>query len=248
METEANHNFYSVKTSSYEGPFNLLLLLIEERKLFVSDVSLATVTEDYLRYVNEKNITEPSELSAFMSVAATLILIKSKSLLPSLDLTEEEKSDISSLEERLRLYEIYTKLSENIASNFGKKIIFEAEVRKNDVLVFLPDNEITPGKMMAFAADALSRMPKKVFLPEVEVKKVISLEEMIDSLTTRIQNSLKMSFKDFAGNAKTREEKVVVVVGFLAILELVKQGLMRAEQEDNFSDILIEKETIILSE
>lgn len=248
METEANHNFYSVKTSSYEGPFNLLLLLIEERKLFVSDVSLATVTEDYLRYVNEKNITKPSELSAFMSVAATLILIKSKSLLPSLDLTEEEKSDISSLEERLRLYEIYTKLSENIASNFGKKIIFEAEVRKNDVLVFLPDNEITPGKMMAFATDALSRMPKKVFLPEVEVKKVISLEEMIDSLTTRIQNSLKMSFKDFAGNAKTKEEKVVVVVGFLAILELVKQGLMRAEQEDNFSDILIEKETIILSE
>lgn len=251
MEMETDN--FQIKTTNFEGPFGLLLTLIEKRKLHISDVSLAQVTEDYLAHINKLGGLPPAEVSSFILVASTLLLIKSKSLLPNLDLTSEEEGDIRSLEERLHLYEMYTKLSENIKRDFGKKIIFAPEERRHDVLVFLPDEQITRESMMTFARNALGAMPKKVFLPEVEVRTVISIEEMIDKLTDRIKNSLKMNFKDFAppwrgepGSPITKEEKVVVIVGFLAMLELVRQGIMEATQNENFQDIIIEKTEITL--
>ena len=241
MEAE----IYKIKTANFEGPFGLLLNLVEERKLFINEISLAEVTEDYLKYVNSLENLSPSEISSFVVVAATLILIKSKSLLPNLNLTDEEEGDIRNLEDRLKLYELYSRFSLNIKSNFGKSIIFAPQERKNDILVFLPDDQITKESMMVFAQNVLGRIPKKVFLPEVEVKKVISIEEMIDKLTERIQNTIKMNFKDFAGGAQTKEEKVFVIVGFLAMLELVRNGILSAVQENNFEDIIIEKFTSI---
>src|SRR3989339_1064593 len=173
METES----YTVKTTGFEGPFGLLLELVEKRKLFINDVSLATVTEDYLNYMNKLGGLNPAEIASFVLVASTLILIKSKSLLPNLSLTLEEEGDIKNLEERLRLYQLFTKLGENIKDMFGQKIIFSPLERRNDVLVFLPDDQITKENMMSFAREVLGAMPKKVFLPEVEVLKVISIEE-----------------------------------------------------------------------
>jgi len=237
---------FQIKTVGFEGPFGLLLNLVEKRKLFINDVSLAQVTEDYLNYMDKLGGLHPAEISSFILVASTLLLIKSKSLLPNLDLTSEEKGDIRNLEERLRLYELFTKLSGNIKNNFGRKIIFAPLERKNDFLVFLPDDRITKDSMMTFARNALGAMPKKVFLPEVEVRRVISIEEMIDRLTQRIKNSLKMNFKDFSGKATTREEKIVVIIGFLAMLELVRQGIIKARQENNSGDIIMERTEIII--
>jgi segregation and condensation protein A len=235
---------YKIKAAGFEGPFGLLLELIEKRKLFINDVSLAAVTEDYLAYMNNLGgsaVVSPAEIASFVFVASTLILIKSKSLLPGLNLTDEEQGDIKSLEERLRLYELFTKLGVHVKNNFGERIIFTPLERKRDTLVFLPDERITRESMMGFAHEVLGDMPKKIFLPEVEVRKVISIEEMIDKLTERIQSSLKTSFKSFTGKATTREEKVFVIVGFLAMLELVRNGILHVVQENNFEDILIEK-------
>ncbi|MEK7539431.1 MAG: ScpA family protein [Patescibacteria group bacterium] len=241
METES----YTVKTTGFEGPFGLLLDLVEKRKLFINDVSLATVTEDYLQYMNKlggSNFISPAEIASFVLVASTLILVKSKSLLPNLNLTLEEEGDIKNLEERLRLYELFTKLGINIKNNFGQKIIFAPLERKNEVLVFLPDTQITKENMMGFARSVLGSMPKKAFLPEVEVRKVISIEEMIGKLTQRIQDSIKMSFRDFAGKVTTREEKIFTIVGFLAILELIRNGILNAIQENGFTDIIISRQ------
>ena len=243
---------FKIKTTSFEGPFGLLLTLVEKRKLFINDVSLAQVTEDYLNYMNKlgglSSSFLPAEISSFILVASTLLLIKSKSLLPSLDLTKEEEGDIHSLEERLRLYELFTRLSENLKNNFGKKIIFAPLERKNAVLIFLPDEQITRESMMTFVRNVLGAMPQKVFLPKVEVRAVISIEEMIDKLTERIKNSLKMNFKDFTRQGtdkmESREEKIVVIVGFLAMLELVRQGIIEAMQESSGGDIIMERQTV----
>jgi segregation and condensation protein A len=244
METDT----FQIKTTNFEGPFGLLLNLIEKRKLFINDISLSAVTEDYLNYIKKLGGLHPAEISNFILVASTLLLIKSKSLLPNLDLTSEEEGDIRNLEERLRLYELFTKLSGNIKNNFGKMIIFAPLERKNDLLVFLPDNQITKESMMTFAHNILEAMPKKVFLPEVEVRKVISIEEMIGKLTERITSAMKMSFKEFSGKkegVQTREEKVFVIVSFLAMLELVRNGILDAVQNDHSSDIIIEKLQVI---
>jgi len=240
METES----YTVKTTGFEGPFGLLLDLIEKRKLFINDVSLASVTEDYLNYMNKLgglNSCGSTEITSFILIASTLILIKSKSLLPNLDLTVEEEGDIKNLEERLRLYKLFIELGGNIRNNFGKKIIFAPLERKNEVLVFLPDDQIAKESMMTIIHKVLGSMPKKIFLPEVEVRKVISIEEMISKLTQRIQDSIKINFKDFTGKAMTREEKVFTIVGFLAMLELVRNGILHVVQENNFEDIIITK-------
>lgn len=242
MENYHTEDFF-IKTDQFSGPYSVLLSMIEERKLFINDISLSLITEDYLKYVNSNNI-HPSLISNFILVAATLILIKSKSLLPSLDLTEEEKEDIESLQERLKLYEYYSNLSTNIKERFGKKIIYFAEERKNYDIVFLPDSQITSEQMMLLVNELLNKAPKKITNPEVSVKKVISLEEMIDKLKIRIQNSLKLSFKDFAGQTASKEEKVYAIVGFLAILELAREGILNVMQDNNFEDILIEKNNL----
>ncbi len=241
METQ-KHQSYTIKTGIFEGPLGLLLTLVEKKKLFINDLSLAEVTEDYLRYINTLGQMHPEEASSFLQVASTLLLIKSKSLLPNLDLTDEERGDIKNLEERLRLYELFNKLSINIKSNFGRKIIFAPQERKQSVVVFLPDEQITRESMMAFARGALGAMPKKTAMPEVEVKKVVSIEEMLTRLAERIKNTLKMSFREFAGHGRGgKEEKVTMIVGFLAMLELVRQGIIDATQGHESEDIIIER-------
>ena len=87
---------------------------------------------------------------------------------------------------------------------------------------------------MTFAQGVLGAMPKKVFMPEVEVRQVVSIEEMIDKLTERIKSAVQMSFKkNFGGN------KIETIVGFLAMLELIRGGILDANQEED--DIIITK-------
>ena len=106
--------------------------------------------------------------------------------------------------------------------------------------------------MMILAEEIVNKLPKKVVLPKVEVKKVISIEEMIGRLTDRITDAMKMSFREFSGRSSggnyTREEKVHVIVSFLAVLELARQGILSLVQENNFDDIIIEKQEILIDE
>ncbi len=245
METET----YQIKTRDFEGPFHLLLSLIQEKKFFINDLSLSQITEDYLNYIKQIGEIDTRQVSGFVAVAATLILIKSKSLLPSLNLSAEEEGDIKNLEDRLKLYEFYTELSAGVKKIFGKRMIFAPLPRKNAFSMFMPDQKITRENMASIILEVLGRVPKKEFLPEVEVKKVISLEEMISKLSERIEKSLEFNFKDFAclpagrpGQSITKEEKVVVIISFLAMLELVRQGLLHVTQSENFEDIIIQKQ------
>ncbi len=96
---------FNIKTTVFEGPLDLLLNLVEKRKLFISDVSLAQVTDDFIRHVQSVENFPIGESAQFILIAATLLLIKSKSLLPTLQLTTEETENIHDLETRLKLYQ-----------------------------------------------------------------------------------------------------------------------------------------------
>ncbi len=233
---------FTVKQERFEGPLELLLDLIEKKKLFVNDVSLAKVADDYMAYV--KNLSEfpVSDSAQFVLVASTLLLIKSKSLLPALDLTAEEEASVEDLERRLKLYERVRRLSRALGQIWGKKMLF-ARGEKPLVPVFSPDGDMTAQNLLAAANRVLSNLPKKEFLPKVVVDKIISLEEMIASLAKRVAASIKMSFREFTGTAG-REGKEGVIVGFLAMLELVKQGVISVRQEKHFDDIHMETEKV----
>ena len=186
-------------------------------------------------------------MTGFILIAATLVLIKSKSLLPNLSLTEEESGQIVDLERRLRLYQLIKEAGIPIKEQFGKAIIFARSETFDMGPVFSPEEGITKDALLAAMHSIIAAAPKKEFLPEVTVKKVISIEEMIASLTDRIEQGLATSFRSFAkhGNAPTKEEKVYVIVSFLAMLELVREGLINAIQENKFEDITLERQTVV---
>jgi len=230
---------YTVKMPSYEGPFELLLDLIEKRKVSVNELSLAAVTDEYVQQVRaEANF--PMEAAAnFISVAATLLLIKSKSLLPDLALTEEEDADIKELEERLALYEKAREAAKELARIFGRRVMLPAGERVPEPM-FTPSTDLSAASVSEALANALAALEKVAELPEARVKPTISIEEMMDRLSARVQSALTLSFKEFAGGAK---EKVEVIVSFLALLELVKQGAVEAAQHEHFADIRITNTT-----
>jgi segregation and condensation protein A len=229
---------YQVKTEVFEGPLELLLDLVEKRKLFINEISLAQVADDYIAHLRQFEKMPVDFVSNFLIVASTLILIKSKSLLPALDLTPEETQDINDLERRLREYQKIRELSVHVKERFGVNVSFPKGQTREREVVFAPSEEITTQSIFAAICEVIAHFPRKVKLPKVVVKKVISLEEMMDRLATRITGSLKMSFRDFAGVGK--EEKVNVIVSFLAMLELVKQGMIAVTQHENSDDIQIE--------
>jgi len=250
MTDQETTSVYQVKAGSFLGPLELLLSLIEERKLFVNEIALAEVTNDYIAHIkslnNIDNNKRIADVSYFILVAATLILIKSKSLLPSLALTEEEEGNITDLEKRLKLYQIIKNASINVKNNFGSKIIFEPCERVWNEPLFSPDPQMTIPIMVQSMSQVLNNLPKKEeILPEVEVKKVINIEEMINNLTDRIQGALNISFREFSGSqgGSTKEEvKVNVIVSFLAMLELVREGIIDVIQNATFEDIEIKKQ------
>jgi len=233
---------FTIKTNAFEGPLELLLDLIEKRKLFINDISLAKVTDDFIEHVRKFDNLPISESAHFILIASTLLLVKSKSLLPGLNLSEEEQSDIENLEIRLQIFKRIRDASKHIQKLFGGDMIFDQSQHRNVVPVFTPDPQFTLNRALLVLKDVIDRMPKKDILPRHIVQKVISLEDMIGTLTKRITSHLRMSFKEFAGEHKAN--RVNVIVGFLAMLELVKQGIMHVSQESTFGDIQMETKDV----
>jgi segregation and condensation protein A len=228
-----------VKTSIYEGPLDLLLELIEKRKLLINDISLAQVAEEYITKIHTLEELPVGETAEFVSLAATLLLIKSRSLLPTLELSADEERDIKELEFRLEVYKIIKEAGKSLIERLRAPILYEGAWREPEVL-FLPDAHITAQTLLEHARMLIEGFPQALALPKVEVKKAITLEDMIDHLSQRVTRAMKLSFKEFAG----RKEKAEVIVGFLALLELVKQGIIRASQSTDFGDIYLESDSV----
>lgn len=226
---------FSIKTDSYEGPFELMLDLIEARKLLVNDLALANITEDFIQHVRNKETFPVEETANFIQIAATLLLIKSKSLIPDLMLTEEETGDIDDLKRRLEAYEKVREASRELARIFGKSVMVSAGERPLEPF-FSPSRDLTKGALAEALARVLAAREVVEELPEARVKPMVSIEEIMDRLAARVQSAMTLSFKEFAGTAGGRVE---VIVSFLALLELVKQGAVAAEQYETHGDIRI---------
>jgi len=238
---------FAVKTATFEGPLDLLLDLIEKRKLFVGEVSLAQVTDDYLKYVSEMTTESLEEKTNFLIIATTLILIKSRALLPNLELTEEEKNEVVELEGRLDRYSHAKIASKYIQERFGKYKLFGGPKERNKTEIkFRFDERLTTALLKDIVNEVLKNAPKEEpELPKVKAEKVMSIEEMIISFETRIMEAVQTSFREltgYKGKIFTKQERTLVIVSFLAMLELVRQGIVHVVQDNHFDDILIEKQ------
>ncbi len=226
---------FTVRTPAYEGPLELILELIEKRQLSVSELSLAQVTDDYINHVRSQAAFPMEHVADFIGVAATLLLIKSKSLIPELELSPEEEGDVEELKDRLKQYELVRDAARELSRIFGQRVMVSAGDREPEP-VFAPSRDISLPALERALRESLAALEKEEKLPEARVRPLVTIEEMMDRLTRRVQAAITLSFSDFSGNAK---EKVEVVVSFLALLELVKQGIVEVQQYGTFQDITI---------
>lgn len=234
-----------VKTPVYEGPLEVLLELIEKRKLLINDISLASVADDYIARINAMPELPVGETADFVALAATLLLIKSRSLLPTLAISEEEAHDIKELEYRLALYQLIKQAARGLSAGLKEPYLHEGYAPEPEPQ-FIPDASIAPATLREAAQTLIAGFPTTLSLPKVAVKKIMSLEEMIDTMSQRISAAFRMSFKEFSGlnKAQSQEARHSVIVSFLALLELVKQGMMRVQQDEHFGDITMESDSV----
>lgn len=229
---------FEIQTEVYAGPLDLLIDLIEKRKLLVNDISLASVTDEYMQYVARLEQHSLRDVADFIVLASTLLLLKSRSLLPVLELSEAEEESVESLETRLKYYQIFRTAGKLVETTFGKHILHERPFKQDNTPFFLPDSFTTLDALRSAMGSVLQNLPKKIEKPNVKVRKVISLEEVISNLKSRIEKQLTFTFKEFTGASA---ERSTIIVGFLAILEMVKQENILVTQTGKFSDIAIER-------
>lgn len=224
-----------VRLEQFEGPLDLLLQLIEQQQLDISTVSLAEVTDQYLGTLEDVERLHPEELADFLVVAAKLLLIKSRILLPQLDLPDE---DGISLEAQLRLYQTFVAASESIRKLIRKRqVMFGREHAATVEPMFAPPARIDVGQLRETFAIILERLEPVTQITQTTIARTISLHEKIRKIRELIESKTVMNFRQLLEQAESRMD---VIVTFLALLELVKQRTALVVQDENFSDIRIQ--------
>lgn len=226
---------FEFKIEKFSGPLELLLNLIEEAKLDISEISLGTVTEQYLGYVNSSPRIPPEELADFLVIATRLILIKSKLLLPTLEMEAEGPA----LAEQLKIYKEYLEASKVMEKILRKRNFVYAHDRLLiSAPAFCPPKGVTSQKL----ADAFRRIIRAIVplaaLPKKMILRAISIGEKMEQIKKIIFERTKSGFYHLIKQAKNKTE---VIVSFLALLELIKQRAVTVKQNSLFEDIEIKQ-------
>ena len=225
---------YLIHLQQFEGPLDLLLQLIEKQKLDITQVSLASVANQYIEYIDRNPEILPQELADFLVVAAKLLLIKSKELLPILDWGEEEEA--SDLENQLKIYKEYYEASKILHKIILKRNFAFSREKAPVTLtpIFNPPKWLTKEILAQAFVDVLKNLEPIIKLPQETIKMVISLKEKIQQIRELILEKVQLGFSHFINGSKS---KVEIVVSFLALLELVKQRIVIVEQGEMFEEI-----------
>lgn len=232
---------YAVRLEQFEGPLELLLQLIEKEKLDVTRVSLSLVADQYLEYIARQSEVPLSQLAQFLSVASRLLLLKSRALLPLLSFTEDEEDSIDDLEWQLREYRKFRDASLKLSARFmqAKRAIARESFLGAEV-VFLPDPRVDARSLADAFQSVLGEIPLLEQLDAEEIQTSISLEEKMFELRTTLASRIEITFQKMTLDV---HDKLEVIVAFLALLELVKQRCVHAEQVGSFREISLREES-----
>lgn len=230
---------YKVKLPVFEGPFDLLLYLIKKNEIDIYDIPISTITEEYLQYMNLMQILDLEVAGEFIEMVATLILIKTRMLLP-----EKETGDVEDVEDpRHKLtmqlleykrfkeasgefYDIETQrrkyFSRKVPKKQKKKVVIEEEF----------EIEATLFDLLTAFKRALDNMPKITVHQVRQIK--ISIEDQVRVIVADMEKGKPVSFLNLI---KKMPEKIYVVVTFMAILDLMKVGMITCKQSGTYEDI-----------
>jgi segregation and condensation protein A len=242
---------YKIRLDMFEGPLDLLLYLVKKDHLNIYDIPIAKVTQQYLEYINLMQLLDLNIVGEFLVMAATLMQIKSKMLLPAEELAAQDEQDDPRAEliKRLLEYEKFKQIAENLK---------QREISQQEVFKRPKNDEALDAKASAKAEDkyfeasifdlinafsqALKDVPREVFYEVIKDQYTVEqkVHDILHLLLVETEIKLSVLF------ARTKNNLEIIVI-FLAILELVKMQEIIARQSSDFEEIVISrnKENII---
>lgn len=238
-----------IKIKDFEGPFDLLLHLIKKNQMSIYNVKIFEITNQYLKYINEMKEMDLDITSEFIVVAATLIEIKSKHLLPKPKKEEENEEDQEkNLLEKLIVYkkikgvsgffkerytsagEVYSKKPELIEDK--REVIVTKDLFKDINLIDLFNIYNNLLEIYNNKQNRNNVIQKRIYVDRYKI------EDKLEFIMDKLKNENFNSFSEFIENC---ECKLECVVTFLALLEMIKQRMIKVYQSDSFTKILIER-------
>lgn len=242
---------YQINLEVFEGPFDLLFHLLEKNEVDIYDIPIHKITKQYLEYIDQMKVVDMDLASEFIVMAATLLEIKSKMLLPTSELEDInaelfDKDPRRELVTRLLEYRKYREASEFFSSlerNHSRKAYRSQE----DLLSYFEEptlDEINSGLLADLLVEAMKRilsnltkedMKRKTFFNALK-RDMFSVDEKFIFIKELLAERKKLLFIDTFKQNPSREE---VIVSFLAVLELLKQKFIGIEQEKQYSDIVL---------
>lgn len=239
-----------VKLQVFEGPLDLLLHLIEKNKIDIYDIPIVEITNQYMEYIQEMQKKDLNIMSEFLLMAATLLDIKCRMLLPK-EVNEEgeEEDPRQELVEQLLEYKMYKYMSYELKDRQldGERMMFKApdipeavKSYQEPVDLNLLLDGLTLAKLNRIFKEVMRRQNDKIdpvrsTFGKIE-KEEVTVDDKMAFLNEYILTHKKFSFRELL---KKQRSKIQIVVTFLAVLEMMKVGTITIEQEHTFSDIII---------
>lgn len=223
----------------FEGPLDLLLDLIEKEKLDITEVSLAQVADQFLEHLESAREIGPSNLADFLLVAGKLILIKSKALLPLLELEKEEEEDIEELKARLKEYQKFKEISKEIKKLANRKEKFFSRQSYSGMrAIFCPPKNIAALDLQEAVEAVLNKLPEIEAICKRAMGNIVSIKDRIEHIRKSLILRIEMTFKEATVGTKS---KIEIIVTFLAMLEMVRKSAIIVEQVEIFGEIKMKK-------
>lgn len=234
---------YTVRLPVFEGPLDLLLHLIKHHKLDITAVSLAAVTEQYLKYVEQLEEIDPRTLAEFLTVAAQLMLIKSRQLLPQPEPEEmpEEEDPAEALARRLEEYQQFKQVAAGLRDREDKGLRGYGRVTPAPGPTVAPRLDLSdtgPADLAKSLQALLEQRPRVASVDKVVRPLRITVGEKIEMLRKALTRRKSVRFHQLIRRASSRQE---VIVTFLAMLEMIKQHRLVVHQERLFGEIMLER-------
>lgn len=238
--------FYNIKLDIFEGPFDLLLFLIHKHEIDIYNIPITNVTEQFIEYVEKGDQINLEHAGEFIEMIAILMRIKTRMLLPRPEQENDEEFEDprTELVQRLIEYKQYKEASTELETLFEQvsKYIPRADFSYlNDISNTSvneegnPINEITLYDLMKAYKRAINAMPK---VTEHHVQMVeVSLEDQSKFILGQVSKGKIYHFSELISNAK---HKIIIVVSFIALLDLIRLEKVKIIQDDLFNDIRIE--------
>ncbi len=225
-----------ITLEKFQGPLDLLLQLIENEKLTITEISLADVTDQFFKHLTSLEGERSEELADFLMIATRLVYIKSRQLLPYLYPPEEEELSLS---EQLKFYKRYADASKHVGEqwNLGKMAYGRIEPPPAPTGFTAPQNA-SKTELHQSILQLLRRLKPINPLPEVIIDRTVSVEQKIKSIYNALLKLKSLSFKGLLDSAANRSE---VIVSFLALLELIKNQKVSINQSSAFDDMIVRK-------